>query len=98
DIENVEAFINELEASGAVDYAEKVPLYKTTYSPNDQYHNTTNMWGLFKIQAEQAWNISTGNASIVVATVDNAIQITHPDLTNRIWTNPGEIPNNGVDD
>ena len=26
DIENVEAFINELEASGVVDYAEKVPL------------------------------------------------------------------------
>jgi serine protease len=98
DIENVEAFINELEASGAVDYAEKVPLYKTSYSPNDQYHNTTNMWGLFQIQAEQAWNISTGNANIVVATVDNAIQITHPDLTNQIWTNPGEIPNNGIDD
>ena len=98
DIENVETFINELEASGAVDYAEKVPLYKTSYAPNDQYHNTTNMWGLFQIQAEQAWNISTGNANIVVATVDNAVQITHPDLTNQIWTNTGEIPNNSIDD
>ncbi|MDT8411443.1 MAG: S8 family serine peptidase [Vicingaceae bacterium] len=98
DIENIEAFINELEASGGVDYAEKVPLYKTTYTPNDQLHNTTNMWGLFQIQAEQAWNIGTGNANVVVATVDNAIQITHPDLVNQIWTNPGEIPNNGIDD
>lgn len=98
DIENVEAFINELEASGVVDYAEKVPLNKTTYTPNDPNHNSSIMWGLFQIQAEQAWNISTGNANILVATVDNAVQITHPDLVNQIWTNPGEIPNNGIDD
>lgn len=98
DIQNVDAFIRELEASGAIEYAEKKPIYETTLTPNDPFHNATQAWGLFKIQAEQAWNITTGSASIVVATVDNAIQITHPDLVNQIWTNPGEIPNNGIDD
>ncbi len=54
--------------------------------------------GLTKIDAENAWNVGVGSSSIVVATTDNAIQITHPDLAGVLWTNPGEIPNNGVDD
>lgn len=98
DINNIESFINELEASGTVTYAEKVPLDKISLTPNDQYYNTTQAWGLFKINAGQAWDVSLGSSSVVVATTDNAIQITHPDLVNAIWTNPGEIPNNGIDD
>lgn len=98
DINNVDDIIRELEESGAVEYAEKVPLMNIELSPNDPFHNSTQMWGLFQVQAEQAWNISTGSSSIVVAVVDNTVQINHPDLTNAIWTNTGEIPNNGLDD
>jgi len=98
DINNIEAFINELEASGTVLYAEKVPLDKISLTPNDQYYNTSQAWGLFKINAGQAWDVSLGSSSVVVATADNAVQITHPDLINQLWVNPGEIPNNGIDD
>jgi PKD repeat protein len=98
DINNIEAFINELEASGTVLYAEKVPLDKISLTPNDQYYNTSQAWGLFKINAGQAWDVSLGSSSVVVATTDNAIQIGHPDLVNQLWVNPGEIPNNGIDD
>jgi subtilisin family serine protease len=98
DINNVDAFISDLRASGAVDYAEKVPLDKIDLTPNDPLYNSSQMWGLFQINAEQAWNVSTGSASVIVATTDNAIEITHPDLVNQIWTNTGETPGNGIDD
>jgi subtilisin family serine protease len=98
DINNVESFISQLEESGAVVYAEKVPLDNVSLTPNDPMFNSSQMWGLFQINAQNAWNVGTGSSSIVVATTDNAIQITHPDLVNAIWINTGEIPNNGIDD
>ena len=39
-----------------------------------------------------------GNNNTVVSIVDDAITINHPDLQGIIWTNPNEIPNNGIDD
>ncbi|MCF7798130.1 MAG: S8 family serine peptidase [Lentisphaeria bacterium] len=55
------------------------------------------------IDAVNAWDITTGGTTalgreIVVAVVDNGIQLNHPDLEANIWTNEDEIPGNGVDD
>lgn len=36
--------------------------------------------------------------TVVVAVLDSGIEIDHPDLAENIWTNPGEIPGNGIDD
>jgi cell wall-associated protease len=36
--------------------------------------------------------------SVVVAVIDSGIDIDHEDLKENIWTNPGEIPGNGIDD
>src|SRR5258708_2398700 len=35
---------------------------------------------------------------IIVAVVDSGIDFDHEDLKDIIWTNPGEIPGNGIDD
>lgn len=35
---------------------------------------------------------------IVVAVLDSGVEVDHDDLEESIWTNPGEIPGNGVDD
>ena len=76
-------------------------------SPNDPYFK--NQWALENtgqnggredadIDGPEAWYISAGNNKIVIAVIDTGIQIDHPDLASNIWTNPGEIPDNGIDD
>lgn len=43
-----------------------------------------------------AWDVTTGETGIVIAVLDNGVQLNHPDL--NIFTNTGEIPGNGLDD
>ncbi|MCL9780193.1 S8 family peptidase [Vibrio sp. S4M6] len=35
---------------------------------------------------------------IIVAVLDSGVDIDHEDLRNKLWTNKGEIPDNGIDD
>jgi hypothetical protein len=57
---------------------------------------TTNPFGS---QAEKAWAAGfVGSPDVYVGIIDGGIQVDHPDLEVNIWTNPGEIPGNGVDD
>jgi subtilisin family serine protease len=88
-----DAFVAELEKKNIVEYAERLPVFKLSYVPNDPYYNYTTVysgytlnwkWHLDKINAAQAWDISKGSATIKVAITDNAIYTTHPDLQSKI--------------
>ncbi|HET6244802.1 MAG: S8 family peptidase [Bacteroidetes bacterium] len=80
----VDVFTKELSQLDYILYAEKKELHKLFYTPNDPLYTSTNMWHLFKINAAQAWDISLGSSSVIVAITDNAIQVTHNDLVNNV--------------
>ena len=79
-----------------IDFAEKVPIYKFFFTPNDPPY--TPQWNSAKIQADQAWNLGQGCANIQVAVTDNGFLLNHEDLVNQWHVNTGEIPGNGIDD
>jgi len=57
---------------------------------------TTNVFGS---QAEQSWAAGrVGSSNVYVGVIDEGIDVSHPDLVQNIWVNPGEIAGNGVDD
>ena len=72
--------------------------YRLAATPNDPQWGTSGLYGLPKISAPAAWDLSTGSASVVVANIDTGMRYTHEDLAANMWTNPGEIQGNGMDD
>ena len=79
--------------------------------PNDA--NFTNLWALHNtgqtvnggtgtagvdIGFLDAWGMAKPSSTqIVVAVIDSGLDLTHPDLLANVWTNPGEIAGDGVD-
>src|SRR2546423_7717825 len=80
-------------------YAEPNYILRADVTPNDPNFNL--QYGLSKIGAPQAWDTNTGSTGagkVVIGVVDEGIDINHQDLQANIWTNPAEIPGNGIDD
>ena len=59
--------------------------------------DVVDQWGLFKVAAEGAWNTTTGSPSVVIAVLDSGVDLDHDDLIDKIWTNPGEVEGDGID-
>ncbi len=50
------------------------------------------------IRAFPAWDTTMGDSNAIVAVLDTGLRLDHPDIVNQLWTNPNEIPGNGIDD
>jgi subtilisin family serine protease len=98
---------NALFESGLVEWAQPnfIQEYKRSFTPNDprlsrqwDLTGTDNGTSTAYTRALKAWDITLGSPDITIAVIDDGIQMDHPDLTDNIFNNPGEIPGNGVDD
>ena len=56
---------------------------RTMFTPNDT--NVGLQWGLSTVKAYQAWDITRGTQSVVVAVLDTGIDWRHPDLASNMW-------------
>lgn len=106
----VEEMVYRFQKNPLVDYAEPNSIASAFMVPNDPYYQY--QWHLDNpayggIQMEEAWNITSGNSTIVAAIVDTGIAYENygtkykiaPDLTStNFWVNSDEIAGNGIDD
>ncbi len=103
-----------------VEEVKPVGMYLVTATPNDAYYNDPppefpysqwHYWDSYGIEADNAWDLETGDPDVVCAVIDGGVRYYHYDLggtnppgpndnsTNgNIWVNQGEIPGNGIDD
>ena len=98
-IERSEFAIKELQNNDMVEYAEPNYIYRISKTPNDPFFN--NLWGMkaIGVDAEKAWDITTGSATTVLAVIDTGIDYDHPDLKDNMWKNDAEAQGQaGVDD
>ena len=93
-----------LARSPDVELAEPQYIYQTTAlparmaDPNDPQYSS-NQGYLSRLELDDAWDTAKGaSGNIVIAIVDEGVETTHPDLAANLWTNPGEIAGNNVDD
>lgn len=85
-----------LYADPDVEWAEPVMTRSVRYTPNDPF--LLYQWYLGKIRAGEAWDLGRDATAVPIAIVDTGVRRTHPDITASLWSNPGEIAGNGMDD
>jgi hypothetical protein len=104
----IEQAIQHLQNNPAIEHAEPNWIFHTNAVSNDPYYTQGYLWGaygdgtspanVFGSQAGEAWALNrTGSYSVAVGIVDEGIDFNHPDLAANIWTNPGEIVGDGID-
>ena len=100
--EKLNAVMDAFRENTNIDKVEKIGIHLIDRVPNDPEYGS--QWYLHQssdhdIDAPEAWDITTGDSSVVIAVVDTGVLITHPDLIAKVWENPGEGGvTNGVDD
>ena len=92
----------------SVEFAEPNWIYTTGLTSNDPYFTNGSLWGMYGAGtspanqygsgAAAAWaNGHVGATNVYVGIIDEGVG-SHPDLAVNIWTSPGEIAGNGIDD
>ena len=92
--------INELKNKPGIRYAEPDyivhAMLTSTATPNDPLW--PKQWGPIAIKCPEAWDECTGSEDVVIAIIDTGVDYNHEDLSANMWHNPGETPDNGMDD
>ena len=92
----VRPLVAALQKDDRIEYAEPIYVRRLTFAPNDPGLTLQNYLPI--IRAQQAWDLTHGDSTVVIAIVDTGVDWQHPDLAPNLWRNPGEIPGNGLDD
>jgi subtilisin family serine protease len=97
DSADLETAIDELRQDPHVEFVQPDHLNQLDFDPNDPFLASagswsqpySDLWGLERIGAHEAWQITRG-AGQIVAVVDTGLDYEHPDIADNVWINPGE--------
>ncbi len=103
---NPEQAAEDFQRTPGVVWAQPNHVFQTNYQPNDS--SLSEQWYLENIQAFEAWDVATGDPSVILGVIDTGIQWDHPDMINIMVINEAEdingngildsLDNNGIDD
>jgi subtilisin family serine protease len=109
---SVEAAVARLASDPRIEFAEPSFIVTTHSVPNDEHFDQ--QWGLHNVgqaindypsqgadidvDGPEAWDHGVGSSTVVIADIDEGVDVTHPDIAANVWTNPGEVAGNGNDD
>jgi subtilisin family serine protease len=91
-----EVIVNALKRNPNVEYIEPNYIYTVNFTPNDPGRTSQYAWN--NIQAYNAWDVTQGSSSTVIAVVDTGIQRTHPDLDAKIVAGYDYVQNDSAPD
>jgi thermitase len=83
-------------SNGKVAYAEPDFLAQAVGSPDDLYFGR--QWGLTRVEAPQAWEVTTGSSQVNIAILDTGVDLDHPDLAAKLISNINFTTSATVDD
>jgi subtilisin family serine protease len=89
-----------LEQEPALEWAEPdfiCQVARQSFKPNDPLFDP-NQWYLKEINAPQAWEVVKGSDKVIIAVIDDGMDLRHEDLKDALPSNAAETPGNGLDD
>jgi thermitase len=81
--QEVESALKALENEESIDYGQPNYLYHATLTPNDPEFSGR-QYCHQRMSSEKAWDVTTGNGSVIVAIVDTGVDGTHPEFSGRM--------------
>lgn len=94
--DTIQSFLEKLKNDPDVEFAEPNGVMRAFVAPNDPSYASQFALDSDHIDIEPAWDITHGDADIIVAVVDSGVDYTHTDLNDNMWTNPNPSGNSGL--
>ena len=79
---DIESLIQSLRENPSVQFAERNYILSSNYTVSDP--KSKEQQGLAMANLAKAWDITFGDPKVIIAVVDTGIDLTHPDLKNKI--------------